>query len=76
MRSLPVAHSHNNIFRVDKVDAVDVEQGFTRDGSVVGSQVHDGVRWTDDGAHVKGEAIAEPSIRPSAVQEQLASLQK
>lgn len=48
---------------------MDVYRGFTRDGTIVGDQIHDSVRWTDDGAHVKSKSIAEPPIRPPTVQE-------
>lgn len=60
-------YTHCDIFRVNEVDAVDIEQSFTRDGTIVRNQVHNSIRWTDDATHVQGEAIAKPPIRPSSV---------
>ena len=71
-----IVHSHHHILRVDEVDAVNVDQRFTRDWAVVGSQIHDRVWWTNNGTNVKSKSIAEPSIRPATVQKKLASLRQ
>lgn len=66
--------AHHDVIRIDKVDAGDLKQSFTGNWSVIGNNIHDGVRRVDNRTHIEGEAIAKPPVRPTTVQQELASL--